>query len=92
TGFDDDSIYSDQLLLIKDADLDDFNDLKRIVGTTKKEKSKLTVDVNNQGLTEDEYDTAEKGRKKKPRERTPEEQDAIDKVKQLKKQRRTMIS
>ncbi|MCP9317914.1 Eco57I restriction-modification methylase domain-containing protein [Lactobacillus helveticus] len=92
TGFDDNSIYSDQLLLIKDADLDDFNDLKRIVGTTKKEKSKLTVDVNNQGLTEDEYDTAEKGRKKKPRERTPEEQDAIDKVKQLKKQRRTMIS
>nr|WP_307811856.1 DEAD/DEAH box helicase family protein [Lactobacillus helveticus] len=92
TGFDDDSIYSDQLLLIKDADLNDFNDLKGIIGTTKKEKSKLTVDVNNQGLTEDEYDTTEKGRKKKPRERTPQEQDAIDKVKQLKKQRRTMIS
>lgn len=39
TGFDDDSIYSDQLLLIKDADLNDFNDLKGIIGTTKKKKS-----------------------------------------------------
>ena len=92
TGFDDDSIYSDQLLLIKDADLADFNNLKGIIGTTKKEKSKMQIDVNKQGLTEDEYDTAEKARKKKPRERTKEEQDAIDKVKELKKQRRTMIS
>jgi hypothetical protein len=92
TGFDDDSIYSDELLMIKDADLEDFNDLKGIVGTTKKEKAKLTVDVNHQGLDEDEYDKAEKARKKKPKERSAEEQAAIDKVKALKKQRRTMIS
>ncbi|MCJ2172326.1 Eco57I restriction-modification methylase domain-containing protein [Lactobacillus kefiranofaciens] len=92
TGFDDDSIYSDQLLMIRDADLDDFNNLKGIIGTTKKEKAEMKVDVNHQGLTEDEYDKAEKGRKKPPKQRTPEEQAAIDKVKKLKKQRRTMIS
>lgn len=40
TGFDDDSIYSDELLLIKEADLKQFNNLKAIVGTTKKEKKK----------------------------------------------------
>lgn len=92
TGFDDDSIYSDQLLLIKDDDLAAFNNLKGIIGTTKKDKKPMKVDVNHQGLDEEEYDEAEKGRKKKPRERTPEEQAAIDKVKELKKQRRTMIS
>ena len=92
TGFDDDSIYSDELLLIKDADLQEFNDLKGIIGTTKKDKKPMKVDVNHQGLDEEEYDTAEKARKKKPRERSKEEQEALDKVKALKKQRRTMIS
>lgn len=92
TGFDDDSIYSDELLLIKDADLKDFNDLKGIIGTTKKEKAPTKIDVNHQGLDEEEYDMAEKAKKKKPRERSQEEQDAIDKVKKLKKQRKTMIS
>lgn len=92
TGFDDDSIYSDELLLIKDADLKQFNDLKAIVGTTKKEKKPVKVDINHQGLDEEEYDKAEKAKKKKPRERTQEEKDAIEKVKEMKKQRRTMIS
>lgn len=92
TGFDDDSLYSDELLMIKDADLSAFNKLKAIVGTTKSEKKPLKVDINNQGLTDEEYDKAQKGEKKKKRERTPEEQAAIDKVKQLKKQRKTMIS
>ena len=92
TGFDDDSIYSDQLLLIKEDDLEQFNNLKGIIGTTKKEKAPSKFDVNHQGLDEGEYDTAEKARKKKKRERTQAEQDAIDKVNELKKQRRTMIS
>lgn len=92
TGFDDDSIYSDQFLMIKDADLQEFNNLKGIIGTTKKEKKPMKADVNNQGLDEAEYKKSEKARKKKPRERTPEEQALIDKANSLKKQRRTMIS
>ncbi|PEG67971.1 restriction endonuclease [Lactobacillus johnsonii] len=92
TGFDDDSIYSDELLLIKDADLNDFNNLKGIIGTTKKEKAPTKIDVNHQGLDEEEYDKAERARKKKPKERSKEEQKAINKVKELKKQRKTMIS
>ena len=65
TGFDDDSIYSDQLLMIKDPDLQAFNHLKGIIGTTKKDKKPMKVDVNHQGLDEEEYDKAEKARKKK---------------------------
>lgn len=92
TGFDDDSLYSDELLMLKDADLEAFNGLKAIVGTTKAEKKPMKIDVNNQGLTDFEYDEANRGQKKPKRERTPEEQAALDKMKQLKKQRKTMIS
>lgn len=92
TGFDDDSIYSDQLLMIKDKDLEAFNDLKNKVGNTKRKKLTKKVDVNHQGLDEDEYNLAEKAKQKKPDERTAEEKAAIEKVKQLKKQRRALIS
>ena len=64
TGFDDDSIYSDDLLQLKDVDINDFNRLKGIVGTTKKEKGKITIPVNKQGMSEEERDTAEQGQKK----------------------------
>ena len=92
TGFDDDSLYSDELLMLKDVDLKAFNKLKAIVGTTKAEKKPLKVEVNNQGLTDEEYNDALKGQKRKKKERTSEQQAAMDKMKQLKKQRTTMIS
>lgn len=92
TGFDDDSIYSDELLMLKDADLNDFNDLKAIVGTTKKERKPVEIQINNQNLTDEEYDDSEKAKKKPKKDRTPEEQAALDKVNELKKQKKTMIS
>lgn len=93
TGFDDDSLYSDELLMLKDVDLKEFNDLKAIVGTTKSEKKPVKVDINHQGLTDEEYNDALNGKKKKrKKDRTPEEEAAIEKMKELKKQRKTMIS
>lgn len=92
TGFDDDSLYSDELLMLDKDAIEEFNKLKAIVGRTKQEKKKETIDVNNQGLNEKEYDAANRGEKKPKKERTPEEQAAIDKVKELKKQRKNMIS
>ncbi|WP_374957115.1 Eco57I restriction-modification methylase domain-containing protein [Bombilactobacillus bombi] len=92
TGFDDDSLYSDQLLMLQDADLKEFNNLKAIVGTTKAEKKPIKVNINNQGLSQEEYDKAIQGENKSKRKRTPEEQAAIDKMNELKKQRKTMIS
>lgn len=92
TGFDDDSLYSDELLMLKEADLEDFNNLKAALGTTKAEKRPEKIDVNKQGLDQEEYDRAIKGEKKPKRQRTVEEQAAIDKINELKKQRKTMIS
>lgn len=92
TGFDDDSLYSDELLMLKEADLKEFNNLKAIIGTTKAEKKPEKIDVNKQGLDQEEYDRAIQGEKKPKKQRTAEEQAAIDKINELKKQRKTMIS
>ena len=79
TGFDDDSIYSDELLTLKDADLNDFNCLKTIVGITKKEKAPTKITV-NENLSDQEYNQAQRGSKKSRKERTSEEQAAMDKM------------
>lgn len=92
SGFDDDSLYSDELLMLDDVDLQDFNNLKEKVGTTKAEKKKIEIDVNDQGLSDEEYDTANHAKKKPKKERTPEEEAALEKMRALKKQRKTMIS
>lgn len=92
SGFDDDSLYSDELLMLDEADLSEFNDLKALVGSTKSEKKPSKVDVNKQGLTDEEYDQANKALNKKKKERTADDQAAIDKMNSLKKQRKTMIS
>ena len=92
SGFDDDSLYSDELLMLDKVALDDFNKLKAIVGTTKEEKKPVKIDINSQGLTDEEYEQAIKAEKKAKKERSQEEQDALDKMKQLKKQCKTMIS
>lgn len=92
SGFEDDSLYSDELLMIKEADLEDFKDLKVMVGKTKRENTKVKVNINNQGLTDEQYDKAVSGQKKPKKERSPEEQAAIDQMNAMKKQRKTLIS
>lgn len=92
SGFDDDSLYSDELLMLDNADVEAFKDLQKIVGSTKSEKIDNKVNVNNQGLTQEEYDKANRGEKKPKKQRTEAEQKAIDKKKELSNQRKTMIS
>lgn len=92
SGFNDDSLYSDELLMIKESDLEDFKNLKSIVGKTKRKNTKVKVNINNQGLSDEEYDKALNGAKKAPKKRSKAEQEAIDKMNEMKKQRRTLIS
>lgn len=93
SGFDDDSIYSDELLKMKsDADLELFTELQKIVGRTKKEKPSNKVSVNSNGLSEEEYKKATRGAKKNKKDRTPEEQAALDKMKEMKKKKQIFIS
>ncbi|MGN0193789.1 MAG: Eco57I restriction-modification methylase domain-containing protein [Pseudoramibacter sp.] len=92
TGFDDDSIYSDELLMLKEGDLKDFNDLKAIVGTSKKEKAPVQIDITKLGLTNEEYDEIQDVHHKPKKERTEEEEALLEKERELKAQRKTMIS
>lgn len=78
--------------MLNNADVEAFKDLQKIVGSTKSEKIDNKVNVNNQGLTQEEYNTANRGEKKPKKQRTEEEQKAIDKKKELSNQRKTMIS
>ncbi|MCI2877144.1 Eco57I restriction-modification methylase domain-containing protein [Staphylococcus hominis] len=93
SGFSDDSLYSDELLLnITEEDINAFSDLKSIIGSTTSEKLPKEVKINDNGLTEEEYDKAEESKNKNKKDRTPEEQEIIDKMKLAQKNKRAMIS
>ena len=92
TGFDDDSIYSDKLLQLTDIDMNKFNKLKAIIGTTKKEKSKITVPINKQGMNGKERGLAESGSRKKKKDRTPEEEAALKKLREQRKKSKILQS
>lgn len=92
TGFDDDSLYNDELLTLNDIDLKDFKELRAIVGSSNSSKLPKNIDINNQGLSDEEYDRAERSKNKKVKDRDEAEIEALKKLKESKKQRRTMIS
>ncbi|NHI74034.1 restriction endonuclease [Lactococcus garvieae] len=92
SGFEDDSLYNDNLLTLTEGDTQLFKDLNAIVGKTKKVVDDKKIVISDNGLTDEEYDKGEKAKKKPTRQRTPEEREAIDKINEAKKQRKTMIS
>ena len=92
SGFEDDSLYNDNLLTLTTDDAERFNKLNEIVGKTQKQKIPNKIPVNTHHLTNEEYDQAEKAKKKKPRERSQEEEEAIENLKKARKQQKTMIS
>src|SRR5574344_70416 len=91
-GFEDSRLYNDELLKLTDVELKQFDNLKTIVGASKPSKKVNEIDVNNQGLTEEEREKAERAEKKPKAERTPEEQAILDKAKAQKTQRDKAIS
>ena len=92
-GFDDASIYNDELLKLSKVELEKFSALQAIIGQTKANKAGDKIDVNKQGLTEEEYQqsTSQPEKRTKP-ELTPEEQALKEKLLEAKKQRQTAIS
>ncbi|WP_283590131.1 Eco57I restriction-modification methylase domain-containing protein [Ligilactobacillus saerimneri] len=91
-GFDDNSLYSDDLLNLDIEALEKFEKLKAIVGQGNSKNVRTKIDVNNQGLTDEEREKVKEARKKRKKDLTQEEKDAIDKINKLKKQRRKLIS
>lgn len=93
SGFEDKSLYSEELLRMDDIALKDFAELKKIIGETKANHSTGQVDINNQGLTDEEYDRVEDLNKKKKKQKlTPEEEEELQKLKKAKDNRNAAIS
>jgi len=91
-GFEDEHLYNDNLLKLSEVELKKFDDLKKIIGATKANQSAGDVDINNQGLTDEEYEKIEKAKKKKKTELTEEEKRLLEELKQKKQNRQTAIS
>lgn len=91
-GFDDANLYSDELLKLKDIDIKKFNKLKKIIGSSKAQEKQKDITINNQGLTDEEYEEKERISKKKKKELTPEEKARLEELKKLKTIRDNAIS
>jgi hypothetical protein len=91
-GFEDGSLYNDELLKLSDIDIEKFEKLKKIIGQTKAMAKSSDITVNDQGLTNEEYKEKERLDKKPKKERTPEEQARLDELKQKKEGREKAIS
>lgn len=91
-GFDDTNLYNDELFKLDALDIKKFDELKGIIGTSKASPKSNDITVNDQGLTNEEYEEQEKLSKKKTKDLTPEEKARLDELKKKKKVRNDAIS
>lgn len=94
SGFEDESIYNDELLKLDDIDASKFNALKDIIGASKAQKKKDSVVVNGQGLTDEQIAHIDDGDDEPvtpPSPPTPEEIADRLKKKQAKEARKKAI-
>ena len=91
-GFEDGYLYNDELMKLTDVDIKEFDELKGIIGQTKAMGKSNDITVNDQGLTNEEYEEKEKLEKKKKRELTPEEKERLEELKKKKKIKEDAIS
>ena len=91
-GFDDTNLYNDELLKLQEMDLEKFENLKKIIGESKAAEKTKDIDVNNQGLTDKEYEEQEKLKKKPKKELSDEEKARLEELKKKKDNRNNAIS
>ncbi|AWX31857.1 Eco57I restriction-modification methylase domain-containing protein [Methanosphaera sp. BMS] len=91
-GFDDTSLYNDNLMSLTDMDLDEFEKLKEIIGSSKAQTTPKNIVINDQGFTDEEREKLEQIQKKPKKQRTLEEEVELKRLKELRKQKRTAIS
>lgn len=91
-GFEDGYLYTDELLKLDDVAVKDFDELKGIIGQTKAIGNSGNIDVNAQGLTNEEYEEKEKLEKKKKKELTDEEKARLEELKKKKKLKEDAVS
>lgn len=91
-GFDDATIYNDELLKLDGVALEEFQKLKGIIGTSKASHKTNEIDINRQGFTDEEYEELEKIEKKPVKTRTPEELARLEELRKKGKNKKDAIS
>ena len=92
-GFEDGYLYQDdELGKLTDIELQDFKELKGIIGQTKAMAKTNDVDINRQGLTNEEYEKIQQLEKKKKKELTQEEKDFLEEKNKKAKVKQDAIS
>ena len=91
-GFDDPHIYNDNLLKLDGLELTEFEALKKIIGASKQTKSQGAIDVNKQGLTNEQYEELKRIENKPKKELTEEDKKRLEELKEKKKNKDTAIS
>ena len=92
SGFEDESLYNDELLKLNEIDASKFNELKDIIGSSKAEKKKKEVVVNGQGLTDEQVEKADDSDEKpEPKKLTREQLEEQKRIKQAKEARKKAI-
>lgn len=91
-GFEDSCLYNDELLKLTDVEINEFNELKGIIGQTKAIGNSGNIDINDQGLTNEEYTEKEKLEKKKKKDLSDEEKARLEELKKKKKVKEDAIS
>lgn len=92
-GFEDSHLYNnDQLMKLESVELEEFDGLKKIIGSTKAMPKTSEIDVNKQGFTDEEHEKLEAAKKKKKEDLTEEDKRLLDERKEKKKNRDTAVS
>lgn len=91
-GFDDTNLYNDELLKLNELDIEKFDKLKGIVGKSNPSKKINDININDQGLTKEEYEEEDLNKKKKKKKLTEEERARLEELKKKRKVRNDAIS
>ena len=96
-GFEDGYLYNDELLKLGEVEINEFKELKGIIGSTKAMPRTKSVDINKQGLTNEEYseleDLEKRSRSKKDKtEMSDEQKRRLEELKKRRKNRENAIS
>ena len=92
SGFDDESVYKQDTGIVMDEDdVELFHTLSDKLSEQKAAKKETKVHINHQGLTNEEYEKADKISNKPKRERTKEDDDLLKKLQGQKKEREKVI-
>lgn len=91
-GFDDPHIYNEDLLKLDDIELQEFENLKAIIGESKQAKKVNDIDINKEGFNQEELEEIKRIESKPKKELTQEEKARLEELKKNKKNRQSAIS